>query len=105
MPRCKLLVAVPSRRIISNMDPLLVYSLTRLAGSAGVTRSAGAYRFGGLYALRSPPAAESPRHFHFQDRSASLRLLVSGLMPVSAWARRGLPGDWRCAGTRHSVVA
>jgi len=64
------------------MDPLLVYSLTRLAGSAGVTRSARAYRFGGLYALSSRSAGESPRHFHFQDRSTSLRLQLSGLMPL-----------------------
>src|SRR5262249_40578597 len=41
--------------------PLLVYAVTHLAGSAGVTRSARAYRFGGLHAGGSVPRASDRR--------------------------------------------
>ena len=64
--------------------PLLVYAVTHLAGLAGVTRSARAYRFGGLHALRAAPRgrATDACPSQLQDRAASLRLRVSGLMPV-----------------------
>src|SRR5262245_52584904 len=82
--------------------PLLVYSVTHLSGSAGVTRSAQAYRFGRLYTLRQRPPGESPRHFHRSFRTVAPAGVP--LMPVPTLAQGALACGRRYAGAGNRFV-